>query len=158
MKYCRKTSLGDRLLSNAVVLSHRKAVPVCTSLASKKGISWRAAFDSGQILLLFLLPNPPWVILLDEGLQCWATSSVAQPCEREVPHSECRSGDRSRFLVRSWRQTAFHITVTGAIIGKQTVPWKIRSRKGKSPNEVKSWTLSLTGEKRFLDMHSEMSV
>lgn len=99
MKYCWKTSLGDRLLPNAALQEGGgKSQEGSSSLhvACKwKGISWRAAFDSSLILLLFLLPNPPWVILLDEGLQCWVTCSAAPPCEQGMPSSEChRAGGR----------------------------------------------------------------
>lgn len=73
MKYCWKTSLGDRLLPNAALQEGGGKSQEGSSgldIAHKwKGISWRAAFDSGPILLSFLLPNPSWVILLEEGLQ-----------------------------------------------------------------------------------------
>lgn len=70
-----------------VLVSHRKAVPVCVSLASEKEFL-------GELLLTqvwfccFLLPNPPLVLLFDEGLQCRAASSAAQPCEQRSNDSE----------------------------------------------------------------------
>ena len=78
----------------------------------------------GQILLLLLLPNPPWVVLLGEGLECLAACSAAQPREQEVPASECRSGDTGNAWVDSWRQTA------STELEKQKSVLKVQAQEG----------------------------
>lgn len=134
MKYCRKTSLGDRLLSNAVVLSHRKAVPVCTSLASKKGISWRAALTQVRFCCFFSCQ-----ILLESFCLMRDYSAELLPVLLSPVKGTCHILSAVAVTaVVSWSGAGGRLPFTSLSQVPSLESKNCPEKSGKSPNEVKS--------------------
>lgn len=138
MKYCRETSLGDRLPSNAALQEGAgKSQEGCSSLrvACKwKGISWRAAFDPGLVLLLSpakssFSPSAWWGTTVPGSFQCCSALWTEEQWQRAV--FWWRAGGR-----------AFHRAVAGAVIWKQKSALKNQApeREVKGVDGVQSWT------------------